>query len=147
MGAYAVNQYAPDYFAGRNQPPPSAVQYQDKPFEYTYSPPNGQLTANQTIGNDIVSIDSDADFILRGWYISQYTGAFQIQLTDANGYQLSSGQINSGALSRSSSDPTVFSPEHPFPASGRIMINITDLSGATNALQIVFKGVKRYRTK
>ena len=145
MPEYPHNPYAPDYFAGLEAPPAEVLGYEDRPFEYVYSPPNGQLTSGQVIGQDSVAIQTDADFILYGWYISLYTGAFQIQLTDSTGYQLSSGFINSGAISQSSSDPTVFSPGHPFPASGKILIAITDLSNATNPLQIIFKGVKRFR--
>jgi|SRR5579871_373766 len=140
-----VNQFAPDSFRGVNQPNPAQVGYEDRPFEYVYSPPNDELTADQFLNPDSLSIHTDSDFLLYGWYISLYTGEFQIQLTDSNGYQLQSGLVNSGAISQSASDPTVFSPAHPFPAGGKIQIAIQDLSGDTNPLQIVFKGVKRFR--
>jgi hypothetical protein len=121
--------------------------YEDKPYTYIYSPPNGQLTANQVPFIDSLAIQPDSDFLLMAWYIAQYTGAFQIQLSDSTGYQLSSGLINSGALSQSSGDPTVFLPWHPFPASGKILINIGDLSGSINPLQIAFVGSKRFRVQ
>jgi hypothetical protein len=142
---YPLNQFAPDYFGGLETPTKEVLGYEDKPYEYVYAPAGGQLTANQVVGKDQVDIQPDADFMMDAWYISLFTGAFQIQLTDATGYQLSSGFINSGALSQSSADPTVFSPSHPFPASGKIQVAITDLSGFTNPVQIVFKGRKRFR--
>ena len=141
---YPLNQFAPNYQQGLQQPPPQIVGYEDRPFEYIYNPPNGQLTAGQLIDPDAVAINTDADFWLAAWYISLFTGSFQIQLTDSSGYQLSDGLINSAAIATSASDPTVLSPAHPFPAGGKIQIIIQDLSGETNPLQIVFKGWKRF---
>ena len=99
MGAYNLNQFAPMYQQGVPQPPAGLVGYEDRPFEYIYNPPNGELTALQLINPDSVAIQTDADFWLAGWYLSLYTAAFQIQLTDASGYQLSDGMINSAAIS------------------------------------------------
>ena len=144
---YKMNQYAPTYQQGVMTPPPALVGFEDRPFEYVYNPPNGELTALQLINPDAVAINTDADFWMAAWYISLYTGAFQIQLTDSSGYQLSDGLINSAAISNVASDPTVFSPAHPFPAGGKIQLVIQDLSDATNPLQIVFKGWKRFRVQ
>jgi hypothetical protein len=143
--AYPLNQYAPTYYAGVELAPGSEVGFEPKPYDYIYNPPNGQLTAGQVLTNQTVAIQTDADFMLFAWYISQFTGAFQILLTDDTGYQMFSGYLNSGAISQSSSAPTVFSPSHPFRAGGKIVIAITDLSSATNPLQIVFKGQKMFR--
>jgi hypothetical protein len=145
MDSYTMNQFAPAYQQGLQQPPPQVVGYEDRPFEYVYNPPNGELTANQLINPDSVAIQTDADFWLAGWYISQYTGPFQIQLLDSTGYQLEAGMINSAAISQSASDPTVLSPAHPFSAGSKIQIVIQDLSDATNPVQIIFKGWKRFR--
>lgn len=144
---YPLNQYAPAYQQGLAQPPAEVVGYEDRPFEYVYNPPNGELTASQLINPDSVAIQTDADFWLAGWYLAEFTGAFQIQLLDSSGYQLSNGMVNSAAISLVASDPTVLSPAHPFPAGSKIQIVIQDLSGATNPLQIVFKGFKRFRVQ
>lgn len=141
---YGMNQFAPAYRQGINAPDPADVGYEDKSFEYIYNPPGGQLTANQVL-QDQVSIDTDADFYIAAWYLSRVNGIFQIQLTDATGYQLSQGSVIASAVSFTASDPTVMSPAHMIPAGGKIQILIQDLSDATNPLQIVFKGWKRFR--
>jgi hypothetical protein len=141
--AYPINQFAP---AGQAGVPVSPDQlYDDKPYEYVYQPPNGALTADQFLNPDNLTIQTDADFYAFGYYIAFATGNFQVQFIDPTGYQLMSGMINSAAISTTSSDPTVFSPTHPFPAGSKIQIIIQDLSGAANTIQIVFKGVKRFK--
>jgi hypothetical protein len=144
LATYPMNQFAPMYQQGINAPNPNDVGYEDKSFDYLYNPPNGQLTANQEL-QDQVGIDTDADFYIAAWYLSRVTGTFQIQLTDAAGYQLSKGSVIATAVSFTASDPTVLSPAHPIPAGGKIQILIQDLSGDTNPIQIVFKGWKRFR--
>lgn len=143
--AYPLNQFSPDYMSGIAQPPPQKLGYEDRPFTYLYVPPNGQLTANQELTAQTVQIQTDSDFELRAWYILEATGSFQIRIGDAVGYQFSSGLMLSAGISTDPSNPTVFSPQHPFPAGSRILIDIQDLSGAPNNIQIGFVGVKRYR--
>lgn len=145
MSSYPMNKFAPDYFQGLGIPDPTQTGQEIKPYAYIYNPPNGQLTADQQIANDTVAIQTDADFYMFAWYISLFTGDFQIQLTDSTGYQLQSGFLNSAAISQQSSDPTIFDPAHFFPAGSKILINIEDLSDATNPLQIVFPGIKVYK--
>jgi hypothetical protein len=142
---YPLNQYAPTYQQGLQQPPPELVGYEDRPFEYIYNPPNGQLTANQLINPDSLAIETDADFWFAGWYIGLFTGSFQVQILDSTGYQLQAGMINSAAISQTASDPTVLSPAHPFAAGSKMQFVIQDLSGSTNPLQLVLKGWKRFK--
>lgn len=141
-----LNQYAPSFFQGVNTPPASELGYDPRPFSYIYNPPNNQLTGNQELENDSVQIDVDSDFRLFAWFISLFTGQFEIQIADSTGYYLFSGFMNSGAISQSSAIPTIFSPAHPFPAGGKILINLNELSGSTNPLQIVFVGEKLFST-
>jgi hypothetical protein len=145
MSTYPMNQFAPDYFQGLMTPDPAQSGQEIKPYNYVYNPPNNQLTANQSIEGDTVAIQTDADFWMFGWYISLFTGQFQIRLTDSTGYRLQDGFLNSGAISQSSNKPAIFSPSHFFPAGSKILIDIQDLSAATNPLQIVFPGIKVYR--
>jgi hypothetical protein len=120
------------------------LEYEDRPCEIPYTPPTGELTANQFLNPDSQAIDTDADFWLAGWVLTEYTGPFQVQLQDSSGYNIQSGMINSAALSTSLSDPSIFTPPRRFPAGSKISIIIQDLSGATNPLQITFKGWKRF---
>jgi len=143
--SYPLNQFAPDAFRGIAQPPPSQLGYEDRPYDYLYVPPTGALTALQILSGQTVQIQTDSDFELRAWYIATATGLFQVRIAHATGYQFSSGFILSPGISSDPSNPTVFSPQHPFPAGSRIMIDIQDLSNAGNTIQIVFKGVKRFR--
>jgi len=143
--SYPLNRFAPNFQQGIAQPTAQRLGYEDRPYSYLYSPPNGQLLANQELTAQTVQIQVDSDFELRAWYISTAAGLFQIRLGDATGYQFSSGLLLSQGISLNPSKPTVFSPQHPFPAGSRIIIDIQDLSGAPNPLQIVFMGVKRFR--
>jgi hypothetical protein len=143
--SYPMNQFAPDAFQGVPHPNPQQTEFEDRPYDYLYAPPTGALSASQELAAQTVQIQTDSDFELRAWYISTATGLFQIRIGDATGYQFSSGFMLSTAISTDPSNPTVFSPQHPFPAGSRIMIDIQDLSAAPNTIQIVFKGVKRYR--
>jgi hypothetical protein len=144
--AYPMNQYAPSFFQGVEVAPSMELGYDPRPFVYIYNPPNGQLTSLQELENDSVQIDVDSDFRLFSWYIPLFTGEFEVQLADSTGYYLFSGFMNSGGISQSQAVSTVFSPAHPFPAGGKILLNINDLSGSTNPLQIAFVGEKLFST-
>jgi hypothetical protein len=138
--AYPVNPYASVGFQGVQQQPSSAVE--PKTYTYIYNPPNGQLTAMQSIVGDFVAIQTDGDFEIWGFYISLYTSTFTLQLTDASGNRIFDVPINSGAFSQSASVPTVISPRRVIPAGGKILVDITDTSNATNPVQIAFVGRK-----
>lgn len=146
MSTYPMNQFSPLAKQGVMQPPPTQVGWEDKHAAYPFSPPNGQLTANQDL-TDSVAINVDADFWCAAFYISQFTGPFQFSITDATGYQITEGLINANGVAQSASEPTVISPAHPFPAGGKIQLRLMDLSGADNPLQIVFVGWKRFRVQ
>ena len=115
----------------------------DRTFDYVFNPPGGELAASQLLQTQ-VSIDVDAEFWLGSWYVATSTGAFEILLTDSDGYQMEDTPINSSAMSFTGPLPQVFSPAHRFPAGGRIQIQIRNLTGAPNTVQIVFKGWKRF---
>jgi hypothetical protein len=53
--------------------------------------------------------------------------------------------LHSANFSANPGAPTPEFPEVPLPPGGRIAIEIQDLSNAVNDIQIVFRGVKRYR--
>src|SRR5487761_2123243 len=82
VGSYPMNRYAPSYFQGVPPPPPGSEASDDKSCDYVYSPPTGQLTANQFLNPDTLEIQVDADFRLRAFYLALFTGPFQMQLID-----------------------------------------------------------------
>jgi hypothetical protein len=113
----------------------------DVPFDYVY---NQTLTGNQVLNNEVVSIFTEADFAWRGLIFSA-TGLFSVQFQDGQGYYLSSGLVYSTNMPNTPGDPFVRFPEVVYPAGGRITLNITELTGSTNVVQLLFVGVNRYR--
>ncbi len=136
-----VNPFASAAYNGLpNGAPPN---WQDVGFDYVY---DIVLTANQTLLNQTVPIQPDADFLWRATSIGIATGAFSIKYYDSQGYALSNApRINNSFNVGLISTPAPRFPELIFPAGSRIGIDITDLSGAGNTIQIVFLGPKRYR--
>jgi hypothetical protein len=102
----------------------------DVPFDYVY---NQTLTASQVLNNEVVSIFTEADFAWRGLIFTS-TGLFSIQFQDGQGYYLSAGQVFSTNMPNTPGDPFPRFPEVVYPAGGRISLNITELSVATNVV-------------
>lgn len=144
---YPMNQYAPGYLQGVQQPPPALTGREDRPYDIPYEPPNDGVIPAGALLVDFVGIDTDADVYVAGYYIAIAEGQFEFQLTDSQGYQLTKGFVNSNGVAVAASDPTLLSPAHPFPAGGKILIEIRDLSGLDNKVQLVFKAWKRFRVK
>lgn len=115
--------------------------YLDLSFEYIY---NVTLTASQALNGEQVSIFTEADFAWRGLVFTS-DGAFSVQFQDGQGYYIASGLVYSANMPNTPGDPWPIFPEIVYPAGGRIYFNITDLSAGTNDVQIVFKGVNRYK--
>lgn len=134
-----LNPIAPPGIQGID--PSAPMGYFDVPFGYTY---NVTLTALQAIIGDTVSIFTEADFLLRGLIMTR-TGQFSVQFQDGQGYYLQSAQVLSTNLPNTPGDPFPIFPEVLYPAGGKIYINITDISNAQNAVQILFLGVSRYK--
>ena len=133
-----LNPIAPPAVQGIDYTSPEG--FVDVPFNYTY---DNSLTAGQVLNNEIVSI-FNADFIWRGLVFTS-DGLFSVQFQDGYGYYLSTGQIFSSNMSNTPGDPWPVFPEVFYPAGGRVYLNITDLSGAPNTIQLLFIGVNRYK--
>jgi hypothetical protein len=134
---HGVNPYAPPVYNGIGEVP---VNFSHVSFDYVY---DQELTALQS-RLDQVSVQNDADFCWRAVYIAAATGAFAVQFSDSDWYQLSSGRIVSANIQGDAASPFPILPEIVIPAGGRIGINIADLSNASNTIQIVFRGAKRF---
>lgn len=132
------NPIAPPAIQGFDYSSPEG--FVDVPFNYVY---NNTLTGLQVLNNETVPIFTEADFAWRGLIFSA-TGLFSIQFQDGQGYYLSAGQMFSSNMPNTPGDPWVVFPEVLYPAGGRIFMNITELSGASNTLQLLFVGVNRY---
>jgi hypothetical protein len=134
-----LNQLTPPAMQGISDASPQG--YIDVPFDYVY---NQTLNPSQTLNNEVVSIFTEADFAWRGLIFTS-TGLFSIQFQDGQGYYLSSGMVYSTNMPNTPGDPFPRFPEVVYPAGGRITLNITELSVATNVIQLLFVGVNRYR--
>lgn len=120
--------------------------YQDKHFDKLFQV---TLTANQTLVNQSVLLDKDADFFWEAVSVSGPAGAppFGVRFTDSTGYQLSDGLIGNFAFASSVGlgVPYVLMPSLFMPAGSAILLDLQDLSGATNGpIVFVFMGRKRF---
>ena len=134
------NPLAPDVANGFNDMSPDS--YVDVDFTYVY---DVVLTALQFLQNQSVTTTNDADFQWRATVISTATGAFNIRFSDSQGYSISNTLVASANILGDASSPDPVFPGIMIPAGGRIGIDIQDTLNAPNTIQIVFKGVKRYR--
>lgn len=116
-----------------------ATANQEAFFAYVY---DQVLTANQSVSGQVV-INADADFVLRGIVVNTLTGIFRVRFNRSGLYFLSSGYIHSNNLVSDAASPLPIIPEMLFVAGSRIGIDIVDLSGAGNTVQISFIGAKR----
>ena len=133
-----LNPISPPVYQGID--PTAPAGYVDVSFDYTY-PIN--LTGNQLLNGQIVSIFTESDFVWRG-LVFVSTGLFSVQFQDGQGYYLSSDLVYSTNMPNTAGDPWVRYPEVTYPAGGRIYLNILDLSGNPNTGQILFLGCNRY---
>ncbi len=134
-----LNAIAPVGVQGINDASPDG--YYDASFSYVY---NVALTASQVLIGQTVSIFSEADFCFRAM-IFQSTGLFGLRLQDGQGYYMDSGFVFSTNYPNNPGDPFPWLPEVVYPASGRIWIDIEDLSVAGNTVQIIFVGANRWK--
>lgn len=134
-----LNAIAPVGVQGLNDASPDG--FVDVSFSYTY---NVVLTASQVLQGQTVSIFSEAAFCFRGLLFTS-TGLFAVRFQDGEGYYLQNGMVYSTNYPNNPGDPFPWMPEVVYPASGRIWIDIQDLSGAQNTVQILFVGANRYK--
>jgi len=140
MQAIPANPFAPPMDNGLNNASP--LNYVDVDFTYPY---DVVLTANQFLRDQTISTTNDADFAWRALVIATMTGAFNVRFADSQGYYLSNGMIASANLIGDAASPYPIFPEIIIPAGGRIGIDIQDTSGAGNTIELLCRGVKRYR--
>lgn len=137
----ARNPFATQALNGLNNAAPES--YVDVDFTYVY---DVVLTASQALQNQQVAIMTDSDFEWRAWLTASATGQFSVRFSDSQGYQLSNSLLLNNSFSNGiASSPSPVVPGLIFPAGSRIGIDITDLSGSGNTIELWFRGVKRFR--
>lgn len=134
-----LNALSPAAINGVNDASPDG--FLDVSFDYVY---NKTLTSNQVLIGEKVSIFSEAAFCFRGLVFAS-TGLFGIRFQDGEGYYLQSGFVYSTNYPNNPGDPFPWYPEVVYPPSGQIWIDIEDLSGSSNTVQLVFVGANRYK--
>lgn len=134
------NPFAPPSYNGFNDASPQGTV--DVDFTYPY---DVTLTANQFLRDQSISTTNDADFAWRATVIGLSTGAFNVRFADSQGYYLSNGMVASANILGDAASPYPIFPEILIPAGGRIGVDIQDTSGNTNVIEILCRGVKRYR--
>jgi hypothetical protein len=140
MAESLYNPFAAPVFNGVNDASPQG--FVDVDFTYVY---DVTLSSGQFLRDQSVSTTNDADFEWRAVVIASNTGTFNIRFADSQGYYLSNGMIASANLLGDASSPYPIFPGILIPAGGRIGVDIQDTSLGSNTIEILFRGVKRYR--
>lgn len=105
------------------------------------------MTANQTQTDLSQTFPKDAAFLWIG-LAGVSTGAYKIQIQKPDGRLLSSAAVRNANIVGTAQFPVPIFPAVRVPPGGRIGINtITDLSAAGNTIQLVFIGVRLYKTR
>ena len=103
------------------------------------------LAGNDKAPNLRQPIDGDSDFVLTAIY-GRSTGTFTLNITDRAGKPIYSAEADSRNVMGTAQFPVPIRPALWFPAGGQIGISVTETSGVANDLEIVFQGIKRFKT-
>lgn len=114
----------------------------EEPGHYVFK---RSLLASEKAPNLRQPIDGDSDFVLTAIY-GRSTGTFTLNISDRAGKPIYSAEADSRNVMGTAQFPVPIRPALWFPAGGQISISATDTSAAPNDLEIVFQGIKRFRT-
>lgn len=133
------------YFGLGDTPPaasplPAPAGKTPRGFDYAYQV---TLTANQYLPDQALAINSDAEFLLMALCGTQ-TGPYAIRLRDAEGFLMSSALLRNANVIGTRENPRPMLPELRVPPGGKLGIDIQNLTGADNVIEIVFIGVKQF---
>lgn len=140
---YSQNPFSPPAYGGvgvRN------VDYTELSFDVVTDISIGlSVTAN----NQSISVEKDADFEWRAIVIAIATGAFEIKFYDSQGYPLSNVKMHSANFTTSggSAVPYPLTPAVIIPAGGAVTYDMTNLYAGTNSIELILRGVKRYKLR
>lgn len=104
------------------------------------------LNANQSVKGASVNIDRDSDFTLTGVHGSS-DGLFTMNMRLPSGRLISNAQILSTDWLGTANQPTAMGPP-PIYRAGSVgpQLDLTEVSGDTNVLFIIFTGIRRIKT-
>lgn len=119
-----------------------APRFFEEVFQYVFQT---TLTGNQIVKEQRQTIDRDADFIWTSIWGTQ-TGNYSIQFRDANGRIMSSGELRNANAVGTAQFPVPLMKPRVIPGGGFITMNITELTGSSNTIELVFGGYKRFKT-
>lgn len=116
----------------------------DVSFTYVY---DVILSAGQRL-EDAVKTETDSDFLLLGLILNAYTSIlFSLQFRDASGNYFSSKPVLAANYAAQGPLPYTFQGwPRLFPPGSQIRVDIVELSGAQNTIQLSFVGIKRFVT-
>jgi hypothetical protein len=89
-------------------------------------------------------IQNDANFVIRK-YLASSTGNFQVRLSDTGDQaEWMDGYVQRDNLFGTAQYPAVLTKPRTLRRNSTVQVEVADLSGAPNVIQIVFEGVKVY---
>lgn len=100
------------------------------------------VPANSSVFNQIVPIDTDADFIWRGFAMSTTLDA---QFSDSENYSFSQDFLPASVFSTFISNPFPIFPHAWLPAGGKASFNLRNTTGGQITTTITLVGCKRYK--
>jgi hypothetical protein len=123
--------------------PTPQSQYSEEPALYVFQI---VLTPLQALRAQKIPIDLDSDFILTG-INGTSTGLYTVNVLLPSGRMLSNVPLRSDNLIGTANQPTAL-PVTPIYKMASIgpALDLTDTSNANNTLEIVFSGIRRYRS-
>ena len=104
------------------------------------------LNANGNEPDLTQSIDGDSDFVLVSLH-GKSTGTFNINIKDRSGKPIYSSSADASNVVGTAQLPVRIRPALVFPAAGQIGISLQDTSGSGNDVELIFTGIRRFRTR
>lgn len=118
--------------------PPAQQQYYEEPAALTF---DVTLTGNQNLPSQALNLDSDGDFVLKGICGSQ-TGNYSIRFRLPNGRYFPSTYTRNGNIIGTAQFPVPIEPHVIFQAGSQIILDLIELTGSSNTIQLIFLGAK-----
>jgi hypothetical protein len=116
-------------------------QYSEEAGIYAYQV---TLTANQPLTNQSLIVDGNSDFIMLAIHGTS-TGSYVIRVRNNNDRFICSAFLQNANFVGTAQFPVPLSKPFIVRATGRIAIDITDTSGASNTVELCFSGIRRYQ--